>query len=111
MAWEIKYYNVNVEDSILAWPQKILQRYLRITNLIENQGPDLGMPFTGSLGKGLFEIRVKASEGIGRAFFCYLVKKEIIILHGFIKKTNKPPKKDLKIAIKRMKEVFEYERL
>ena len=68
-------------------------------------GPNLGMPFTRSLGKGLFEIRVRGKEGIGRAFFCTIVGNEIIILHAFVKKSQKIPKKELGIAHQRLKEV------
>jgi phage-related protein len=106
MKWEIVYYNTNVQEAILKWPKKMLQRYLRIVDLIGKGGPDLGMPFTKSIEKGLFEIRVKAQEGIGRAFFCYLVKSKIIILHSFIKKTQKTPKKEVDITRRRMKEVI-----
>ena len=41
------------------------------------------------MGDGLFEIRAKGQEGIGRALFCTVVGKRIVILHGFIKKTEK----------------------
>ncbi len=68
-------------------------------------GPALGKPYTESLGEGLFEIRAKGKEGIGRSLFCTLKGKEIIILHSFIKKTKKTPIKELKLARKRMKEV------
>ncbi len=68
-------------------------------------GPNLGMPFTRSMGQGLFEIRAKGKEGIGRAFFCAIVENEILILHEFIKKTQKTPKNDLEIARRRLKEV------
>ncbi len=52
-------------------------------------GPNLGMPFTRAMGKGLFEIRAKGKEGIGRAFFCTIVDRRIVILHTFIKKSQK----------------------
>ena len=68
-------------------------------------GPNLGMPFTRSMGQGLFEIRSRGKEGIGRAFFCTIVKDEILILHEFIKKSQKTPKKDLEVARQRLKEV------
>ena len=45
------------------------------------------------MGEGLFEIRARGVEGIGRAFFCTLVGRRIVILHSFIKKTQKTPKK------------------
>ncbi|WP_338089229.1 type II toxin-antitoxin system RelE/ParE family toxin [Photorhabdus khanii] len=58
------------------------------------------------MGKGLFEIRAKAQEGIGRGLFCYLRGSNIIVLHVFIKKSQKTPKKDLDLAYERMKEVI-----
>jgi phage-related protein len=68
-------------------------------------GPALGRPYTESMGEGLFEIRAKGKEGIGRSLFCTLKGKEIVILHSFIKKTKKTPNRELKLARKRMKEV------
>ena len=59
-----------------------------------------GLPFGG----GLFELRLKGAEGIARVFFCTMVEKEIVMLHSFIKKTQKTPEKELKIAKARMKE-------
>jgi phage-related protein len=44
-------------------------------------------------------------EGIGRAFYCTLVGKRIVVLHGFVKKTDKTPSKELKIARDRLKEL------
>ncbi len=70
-------------------------------------GPNLGMPFTRAMGKGLFEIRAKGKEGIGRAFFCTIVDRRIVILHTFIKKSQKTPKKELEIARRRMADVLE----
>ena len=57
------------------------------------------------MGGGLFEIRAKGKEGIGRSFYCTLKEKEIVILHSFIKKSQKTPKRELDLAKKRMKEV------
>lgn len=76
---------------------------------MEEFGPNLGMPHTRALGNGLFEIRAKAEEGIGRAFFCTMVGRKIVILHSFIKKTDKTPKRELDIAITRQKEVISHE--
>jgi phage-related protein len=72
---------------------------------MEVYGPDLGMPHTRSMGEGLFELRLKAAEGIARVFYCTMVGKKIVILHQFIKKTDKTPSKELEIARRRLKEV------
>ena len=52
-----------------------------------------------------YEIRAKGKEGIGRSLFCTIKGQEIIILHSFIKKSKKTPKKEIDLARKRMKEV------
>jgi len=54
---------------------------------------------------GLFELRVKSKEGIGRVLYCTQVNKRIVMLHSFIKKTQNTPLKELKVAISRMNEV------
>lgn len=104
MNWKITYYDNAVENQIFEWSDDLLARYLRIIDLIQQYGPNLGMPFTRPLGMKLFEIRVKAKSTIGRVFFCYVKGCEIIILHGLIKKTNKTPRKEIEMALKRSKE-------
>ena len=74
--------------------------------MIEELGPNLGKPYVGRLDSGLYEIRAKGKEGIARSVYCTVQGKEIIILHSFIKKSQKTPKKDLDLAKKRMKEVL-----
>jgi len=105
MKWKITYCDRHVIDQLAAWPKKIKAKYLRIADLIEQHGPNLGTSITKPIGNGLFEIRVKAQEGIGRAFFCYQIDNELVVLHAFIKKTGKIPKKELLIAYKRLNEV------
>lgn len=74
-------------------------------DLIEQFGPALGKPHTSPMGSGMFEIRAKGKEGIGQSLFCSVSGNEIVILHSFIKKTQKTPKKDLALARRRMKEL------
>lgn len=105
MDWEILYYNEDVQEAINDWPIGIRAFYARVTERMITFGPNLGMPFTRSMGKGLFEIRARGKEGIGRAFFCTIVDQRIIVLHAFVKKSQKTPKKELDIARRRMNDV------
>ncbi len=105
MQWTIAYYSESVQEEILALPAGFLGRCLRYSDRMEVFGPDLGMPHTRSLGDGLFELRLKAAEGIARLFYCTMVGKKIVMLHQFIKKTDKTPLKELEIAQRRMKEI------
>jgi len=109
MEWHISFYNQKVESETLSFPKGILANFLHIAEMIaemiEECGPALGLPYTKSLGNGLFEIRAKGTEGIGRSFFCTVKNQEVIILHTFIKKSQKTPNKEMGIARKRLKEV------
>lgn len=64
-------------------------------------GWPIGMPTCRPMGDGLFEVRTNLPNGqIARVLFCFF-EGEMILLHGFIKKTRKTPAKELDIALKR----------
>jgi len=67
-------------------------------------GWPLGMPICKDLGKGLHEVRSNITSGrIARVIFSP-IDEEMVLLHGFVKKTQKMPKPDLDLALKRLKE-------
>jgi phage-related protein len=78
--------------------------FLRIIETMREHGPDLGMPHTRAMGGGLFEIRARGREGIGRAFYCAVRGRRIVILHAFTKKTERTPPRELETARARLKE-------
>jgi len=105
MHWTITYYSESVQAEVLELPADFLARYLRYSDRMEVYGPDLGMPHTRAMGDGLFELRLKAVGGTARIFYCTIVERRIVILHQFIKKSGKTPRKELAIARGRMREV------
>lgn len=106
MLWKIEFYSQKVEDGINEWPKGLQAKFAWVSEAIEAVGPaELGMPHVSPLGHGLFEIRVKAKEGIGRAIFCTVKGKVVIVLNEFIKKTQKTPPSEIALAKKRMAEV------
>ncbi len=70
-------------------------------------GWPVGMPLCRSLGGGLWEVR-SSLEGnrIARVIFC-ATQSRMVLLHGFIKKTQKTPQAELDLARKRQKEIDE----
>ena len=67
-------------------------------------GWPIGMPLAKKLYNGIWEIRTDLESKISRVLFT-MHENQMIILHGFIKKTEKTPKDDLNLAIKRMKQL------
>lgn len=105
MAYTIEYYSDTVAEEILALPDTLAAKYVVLARRIMAVGPNLGAPHTDAFGEGLFELRLKGHEGIARVFFCALVGRRVMMLHSFIKKTQKTPQREMEIARKRMKEV------
>lgn len=105
MSWKIEYPYKDVEHFVLALPVGVSAKYFHLTDLMLEFGADLGMPHTRAMSDGLCELRVKGKEGIARVFYCTKVGKRIIMLHAFIKKTQKTPTKELRKAQQRLSEV------
>jgi len=105
VSWTVTFYDTDVESEILDLPTGLLARFVRYAERLEEHGPNLGMPHTRAMGDGLFELRLKAGEGIARVFYCTIVDRRIVMLHHFVKKSQKTPRKELATARSRLKEV------
>lgn len=106
MAFEVQYFHPRVLAEIESWPVEVLADYARLVELLMEHGPHLRLPHSRALGEDLFELRPRASAGIGRAFYCFLVGKRVVIVHAFVKKTQQTPDRELKLARKRAKELL-----
>ncbi len=105
MPFEIEYFHERVLREIESWPVDVLADYARLVELLSEFGPGFGLPHSRALGHGLFELRPRGRSGIGRAFYCFLAGKRVVVLHAFIKKAQQTPDRELTLARKRMKEV------
>lgn len=105
MSYSVEYFHWHVIEEIESWPVDVLADYARILELLIEHGPNLRMPHSKAFGDGLFEIRPRGASGIGRAFYCFLVERRVVVLHAFVKKSQQTPDKEVKLARKRLKEV------
>jgi phage-related protein len=105
MPYSIEYFSQRVLDEIESWPVGVLADYARLAEMLMEFGPSLRMPHSRTMGSGLFELRPRGPEGIGRAMYCYMSGQRIVVLHAFVKKTQATSRRDLEIAQRRMKEV------
>jgi len=105
MDYTITYYSERVQADILNLPDTLAARYIVLTRRMIVLGPNLGEPHTKAFGNGLLELRLKGAEGIARVFFCTRVGRRIVILHSFVKKSQKTPPRERRIAEVRMKEI------
>ncbi len=105
MNYTVEYFHSRIKADIERWPDGILADFARLVELLMEFGPNLRMPHSRALGRGLFELRARGREGVGRVFYCFAVGQRVVILHAFVKKTQQIPEQEVRIARKRMKEV------
>lgn len=103
--WTVVYYNERVKRDVFALPAGILADYLRLLDLMREFGADLRMPHSRTMGDGLFELRPRGREGIGRVLYCMHVGRQVVVLHSFVKKSQETPPHELRTARLRLDEV------
>ena len=103
MAFAVEYFHARVLAEIESWPVDVVADYARLVELVAEYGPNLRLPHSRALGDGLFELRPHGRSGIGRAFYCFMVGKRIVVLHAFVKKSQHTPDRELAVARTRLK--------
>jgi phage-related protein len=105
MKWRIEIHPKGKEE-IEALSLKMRAKLEHILNLLQDYGLSyVYEPYVKHLQNELWEIRVKDKDGIARVVYILANKKRIVLLHAFVKKTQKTPKVALEIAVKRIREV------
>ena len=109
--WKILFYikeNLEnpVRDFILSLSNKERAKVAHEIEILEKEGIYLSYPHTskiiGKEYKSLWELRIRFSKNNFRIIYFIYIKNTFVLLHGFKKKTNATPKKDLETAKKRM---------
>lgn len=105
MQWSVETLDV-VDAEIEALPSGLQARLIRLLEAIENVGLEqLKEPHVKHIEGKMWELRAKASEGIARGLYVTATGRRVIVLHVFVKKSQKMPRGALDIARQRMKRV------
>jgi len=104
--WTGEVLNDLVEAELLSLPKDMQARFLRMSELLETFGPQrVGLPHVRPLGEKLWEMRLSGKEAIGRAIYTAAAGRRLVVLHAFVKKTQKTPRSAIDLALKRLKEI------
>lgn len=106
MTWTVEFLDARVEREVEALPAGMQARFLRIVELIEAVGlPSVGAPHIKHLEGKLWEMRMKGRDGIARAIYVTATGRRVVVVHAFVKKSQKTPKPALELARERAKDV------
>lgn len=106
MAWSVEFLNGDVVRELDAFPIDIRASFERIVGLIQAVGLErVHEPYIKHLQGSLWEMRLKGKDGIARALYITAIGKRVIVVRVFGKKTQKTPRKEIELALKRAKDV------
>ncbi len=88
------------KDFLDGLDQKMRAKMVRTIELLEKNGPDLRNPYSEYLEDGIFELRAKVGSDISRELYFFFYDKKAILTNGFLKKSQKTPRKQLELAKK-----------
>ena len=87
-----------VSDFLDSLDDKMAAKLLGLMEILEEKGTELRLPYSEHLEDGIFELRCKLGSNITRALYFFYVGKKIIVTNGFVKKTQKTPPGEIKLA-------------
>ena len=105
MAWTVETLDSRVDEELDALPVDMRERFVRISRLLEEFGPQhVREPYVKPLAGKLWEMRMKGKDGIARAVYVAASGRRLVVVHAFIKKTRKTPRSAIDTATRRAKE-------
>jgi len=106
MNWSVEVLNETVAAEIRSLPADMHARFLRIALQIEQTGLEtMREPHVKHLEDKLWEMRLKGRDGIARALYVTKLGRRVVVLRVFVKKTQKTPKSEIEMALRRAKEI------
>src|SRR5712692_4532251 len=107
MGWEVEFFtdaegNTPVEDFLTGLPIHHRAKALSIIKLLEQEGPNLPFPYSSQVRGKLRELRTQQGKDKLRILYFADAKRAFILMHGIVKRTDKLPESDIRLAEERM---------
>ncbi len=106
MAWAVEFLDETVKGMLDAMPADIRAAFQRIVEMIQTHGLErMREPYVKHLEGPVWEMRMRGRDGIARAAYVTATGRRVVIVHVFSKKTQKTPRREIEMALRRAKEV------
>jgi phage-related protein len=106
MTWSVEYLNGFIEEEFQALPGDIRARFVKIVRMISSYGlHQVGMPYVRHVEGKIWEMRASGRDGIARGMYVTAKGRRVVLVHVFMKKTQKTPREEIKKALANAQEV------
>ncbi|MBP0618237.1 type II toxin-antitoxin system RelE/ParE family toxin [Jiella mangrovi] len=104
MVWKVEL-TLDAAQEFEALSPDLRGKFIFIARRLERETPmKVGMPHVRPLGNKLWEMRLKGKDGIARAVYILATEQRILVVRIFIKKTEKTPRSEIELALKRIED-------
>ena len=101
---KVKIFNEELERFIYSLEKATIAKILRTIDFLELFGNKLNLPHSKKIASGVFELRIRGVQEVRILYIFH--KNEAVLLHGFLKKTDKIPLKELKLAVAKLQQLL-----
>jgi phage-related protein len=106
MTWRVEILNETVAAEIAALPAEMQAKFLRMGDRIAEAGLEgLGAPHVKHLEGKLWELRLTGRDGIARGLYVTAKGRRLVVVRAFVKKTQKTPRAEIALALKKAEEI------
>ena len=104
--WQVRYVSQVARDEVEALPDDLRRRFDRLAGLIQAHGLEfLREPYAKHVEGKLWELRRSGRDGIARSLYVAQSGQRVVILRTFVKKTQKLPRREIEMAMRRLAEM------
>lgn len=108
MGWTVETLNSVVDAELQALPADMRARFVHISRLVEEFGLErVHAPHVKYLRGRLWEMRMAGKDGISRAIYVTAAGRRVVVVRVFLKKTQKTPDREIELALRRPREVWQ----
>jgi len=106
VAWRVEVLNETVVAEIATLSADMQARFIRLAERIAQAGLEsLSEPHVKHLEGKLWELRLAGRDGIARALYVTAIGRRVVVVRAFVKKTQKTPRAEIELALRRAKEI------
>jgi phage-related protein len=106
LQWSFTYVNAAAKAELDALPRDVRASFERIVGLVQAMGLErVHEPYIKHIEDPLWEMRLRGRDGIARSLCVTASGRRVVILRTFVKKTQKTPRREIELALRRAKEV------
>jgi phage-related protein len=104
--WTVGFYADEAIAEVKALPRDLQAKFDRIVQMIEANGLEkMREPYVKHIDGKIWEMRMIGRDGIARSLYMTAIGRRVVVLRTFIKKTQKTPRSEIAIALRRAKDV------